>query len=64
MVAEVSGRDFPKIEADRRPGDPATLIASSELAKEELGWTPEYDSLKEIVRMAWEWHRSHTDGYE
>ena len=64
MVAEVSGRDFPKVEADRRPGDPATLIASSKLAKEELGWKPKYDSLREIVRTAWEWHRSHVDGYD
>ncbi len=63
MVAEVSERDFLKTESDRRPGDPATLIASSELAKEELGWKPKYDSLKEIVRTAWEWHRNHVNGY-
>ncbi len=62
MVAEVSERDFPKIESERRPGDPATLIASSELAKKELGWKPKYDSLKEIVRTAWDWHRDHVDG--
>jgi len=63
MVSEVSGRDFPKTESDRRPGDPATLIASSKLAREELGWKPKYDSLKEIVRTAWEWHLSHQNGY-
>lgn len=64
MVSEVSGRDFPKVESDRRTGDPATLIASSKLASEELNWKPKYDSLKEIVRTAWEWHLSHQNGYE
>jgi len=63
MVSEVSGREIPKVEAPRRNGDPAVLIASSELAKQELGWEPEYDSLEEIIQTAWEWHRRHPDGY-
>ena len=63
MVSKVSGCDIPKIEAPRRKGDPAVLIASSELAKQELGWKPKYNSLEEIVRTAWEWHKRYPDGY-
>lgn len=63
MVSEVSGRDVPKAEAQRRPGDPAVLVASSELAKEELGWKPKYNSLREIIQTAWKWHKEHPEGY-
>lgn len=63
MVSEVSGRDITRIEAPRRPGDPAVLIASSELAKKELGWKPKYDSLREIIRTAWKWHKKYPNGY-
>lgn len=41
----------------RRPGDPAVLVASSEKAKRELGWSPRYHRLDDIVRTAWVWHR-------
>jgi len=41
----------------RRPGDPAVLVASSEKAIRELGWTPRYTQLDDIVRTAWEWHQ-------
>jgi len=47
----------------RRPGDPATLIASSETIKRELGWAPEFASLEAIIGTAWEWHRTHPKGY-
>jgi UDP-glucose 4-epimerase len=49
--------------ADRRPGDPATLIASPEKIIRELGWSPRYSEIGEIVRTAWEWHRKHPGGY-
>ncbi|NTU63461.1 MAG: UDP-glucose 4-epimerase GalE, partial [Chloroflexi bacterium] len=48
----------------RRPGDPATLIASSETIKRELGWAPEFASLEAIIGTAWDWHRTHPKGYE
>jgi UDP-glucose 4-epimerase len=38
--------------ADRRPGDPAVLIASSERISTELGWHPER-GLREMVTDAW-----------
>ncbi|MDD5448234.1 MAG: UDP-glucose 4-epimerase GalE [Actinomycetota bacterium] len=62
-VKKVSGRDFPVKEAPRRPGDPAVLVASSKRAKAELGWEPKHESLEDIVRSAWEWHKRHPDGY-
>lgn len=63
MVSEVSEHDIPKFEAPRREGDPAVLIASSKLAKEELGWNPKYNSLREIIGMAWDWHKKYPNGY-
>lgn len=47
----------------RRAGDPAVLIASSEKAKEVLGWKPKYDSLETIIETAWNWHKNHPDGF-
>ena len=53
-----------KVEQDaRRAGDPAVLIASSEKAKEVLGWKPKYDSLETIIETAWNWHKNHPDGF-
>lgn len=48
----------------RRPGDPAILIASSEKAKNILGWVPEYTEIKDIISSAWEFHRKNVNGYE
>jgi UDP-glucose 4-epimerase len=44
-------------------GDPDRLVASSDLAKEELGWKPQFDTLESIIRSAWEWHSKNPDGY-
>ena len=52
---EVTGRDFEVTETDRRPGDPAVLIADSRLASDELGWHPEHPDLESIVASAWRW---------
>ena len=60
---KVTGVDIPYEFAPRRPGDPAVLVASSEKAKQELGWRPEVPELEEIIRSAWEWHRRHPEGY-
>ncbi|MFB6231125.1 MAG: UDP-glucose 4-epimerase GalE [Salinibacter sp.] len=60
----VTGRDIPAEVGDPRPGDPAVLIASNEKIRNELGWTPEYDSLEAIIESAWQWHRRHPNGYE
>ncbi|WP_081193742.1 UDP-glucose 4-epimerase GalE [Halomonas sp. BC1] len=45
-------------EGQRRPGDPAVLVANAALAKQELGWQPKYTDLETIVRHAWHWEKS------
>jgi UDP-glucose 4-epimerase len=51
-VREVTGREVPVIEADRRPGDPPVLVASNELAASALGWTPQRDLTAMIADAA------------
>lgn len=60
---EVTGMDIPAVIGERRPGDPSTLIASSQKIKDELGWKPEFDDIGKIIETAWNWHRTHPDGY-
>jgi UDP-glucose 4-epimerase len=60
---EVVGRPINHEIADRRPGDPAVLIASSQKAIDELGWSPRYSQIRDIVHSAWQWHHRHPDGY-
>jgi UDP-glucose 4-epimerase len=61
---EVTGHPIPATVGPRRPGDPATLIASSDRIRRELAWKPRYPELRTIVEHAWAWHRSHPHGYE
>ncbi len=58
-VREVTGLEISERVAERRPGDPAVLIASSEKIKKELGWEPEFQDLRVIVDSAWRWLRRH-----
>ncbi len=51
----VTGVDFKVEEADRRPGDPAILVADSSKLKSKLGWEPKFDNLEYIVKTAWNW---------
>lgn len=60
----VTGKEINAEIAPRRAGDPAVLIASSEKAKTELGWVPQYPALEEIVTHAWNWHQNHPNGYQ
>ncbi|HDQ72735.1 MAG TPA: UDP-glucose 4-epimerase GalE [Chloroflexi bacterium] len=61
---QVTGHPIPAKVGARRPGDPATLIASSDKIRRELGWQPKYPDLNTIVEHAWAWHRTHPHGYE
>lgn len=61
---KVTGHPIPAKIAPRRTGDPARLVASSDKAKNELGWEPTYTSLEEIISSAWEWFRANPDGYK
>ena len=60
---KVTGKPIKAVEEGRRAGDPAVLIASSEKAKNILGWKPEHADLEEIIASAWKWHSSHPQGY-
>ncbi|MFV0496996.1 MAG: UDP-glucose 4-epimerase GalE [Candidatus Fimivivens sp.] len=59
----VTGHAIPAILAPRREGDPAQLIASSEKAKQMLGWYPQHAALDDIIASAWNWHKHHPNGY-
>jgi UDP-glucose 4-epimerase len=50
---KVTGHEIPANVAERRAGDPAVLVASSELARTELGWQPSRTDLATIVNDAW-----------
>jgi len=63
MVEEVVGAPVPYDTAPRRPGDAPVLVASSDLAREALGWDPVRSDLREIVRSAYEWRAANPDGY-
>lgn len=56
-VRRVTGRPILVEEFDRRPGDPAVLVAGSAKIKAELGWTPRFAELDQIVASAWDWHQ-------
>lgn len=58
----VTGRGIPVQFADRRAGDPAVLVASSSVARAELGWATT-STLSDMVETAWQWHSSHRQGY-
>ncbi|SFE86991.1 UDP-glucose 4-epimerase GalE [Fictibacillus sp. FJAT-27399] len=59
----VTGRTIEAVSSPRRAGDPAILIASSQKAKDELGWVPKYPDVHEMVEHAWNWHLHHPNGY-
>lgn len=60
---KVTNHPIPAKIAERRAGDPAQLIASSEKAKNILGWKPCHNDLEEIISTAWNWHKNHPDGF-
>lgn len=60
----ITGHPIPAKVGRRRPGDPATLVASSEKIRRELGWEPRFPKLEQIIETAWSWHRAHPMGYE
>jgi UDP-glucose 4-epimerase len=53
----ITGHPIPAEIKPRRPGDPARLVASSEQAKQTLGWTPKRADIDVILRDAWAWHQ-------
>src|SRR6266550_3586592 len=63
VAREATGKDIRAIVGARRAGDPSVLIASSEKIKRELGWKPEFQDLRVIIRSAWRWIQAHPNGY-
>lgn len=63
MARKVTEYPIQAVVSERRAGDPAQLIASSEKAKNILGWKPEHADLEEIISSAWNWHKNHPQGY-
>ena len=49
----ITGCDIRCVESDRRLGDPAVLIGSSEKIKKSLGWNPKLQNIAAIVESAW-----------
>jgi len=61
---EVTHHEIPLRMEEQRAGDPALLIASSEKAQKVLNWVPKHTDIKEIISSAWNWHKSHPNGYK
>ncbi|MBV8731705.1 MAG: UDP-glucose 4-epimerase GalE [Acidobacteriia bacterium] len=57
MVEQVSGRKVPVNESPRRAGDPPMLVANPARAGRELGWTPQFSTLRHVVETACAWYR-------
>jgi UDP-glucose 4-epimerase len=63
MARQITGHPIPAEVVARRPGDPATLVASSDKIRRDLGWKPKYSNLRDIIESAWKWHVAHPNGY-
>lgn len=63
MVKKVTGKDFPVEIGPRRPGDADALYADNSKIKKVLGWEPKYSDLETIIKTAWNWHKSHPNGF-
>ena len=57
-AASVTSRPLPIVDAPRRAGDPARLVADSTAARQALNWQPAHDSLDAIIEDAWRWESS------
>jgi len=59
----ITGRDIPVVDAPRREGDPAILVAEVKKIEKLLGWKACYSDLDTIISTAWKWHQGHPQGY-
>ena len=61
IAKKVTRKEIPVVIGERRPGDPARLVADSKLAQQELKWQPQYADLTTIIAHAWRWEmRTHS----
>jgi len=63
VARSITGKPIPAKVSERRAGDPAVLVGSSEKASRELGWRPRFGKLEAIIETAWNWHRANPNGY-
>lgn len=63
VARRITGREIPVRISARRAGDPAMLVASSDMIRKELGWRPKFQDLSTIIGDAWRWRQSHPEGY-
>ena len=61
---KATGKDIKVEMGERRAGDPAQLIASSDKARKILGWNPRFTDVEVVIKTAWNWHQKHPNGYE
>jgi UDP-glucose 4-epimerase len=57
IAREITQQPIPIVIGERRPGDPACLVADSKLARNQLGWQPHYSDLATIITHAWQWEK-------
>lgn len=62
IARQITNHPIPAIEEQKRDGDPASLVASSNKIKEDLGFEAQYD-IKEIIQSAWKWHKNNPNGF-
>jgi UDP-glucose 4-epimerase len=62
VAGKVSGRQVPYEIRERRPGDPAALIGNADKIRAELGWSPQFPNLQDIIDTAWRWHQKYHSG--
>ncbi len=58
----VTGLDIKREIAERRAGDPAILVASSDKIKEVLGWEAKHPDVEDIIQSAWNFHKTNSQG--
>ncbi len=62
LAGKVTGKAIRTVEVERRPGDPAELVAASGKIRQDLGWKPKFEDLETIIKTAWNWHQRESDG--
>lgn len=60
---KVTGHPIPAKVVERRPGDPARLVASNKKAIEVLGWKIQYPNVEDIIASAWKFHQNKPNGF-
>ena len=59
QARRITGKPIPAIITARRPGDPAKLVAGSQLAQKLLGWKARYSDVETLVKTSWNVYLPH-----